>query len=175
MCRKTAGAENFLLLQKKSIMIQRKQTIFLLIATFFTAILFFSDMADITLGNDFYNLVYKGIVSSQSGLPIMFEPQWPMDVIRILISLFVLLSAAIILLYKKRKLQIWLCIPAMIINATIPGFIYYYARMISQNTGAECGVNLASFLPAIGLVFIVLAMKAIKKDENLLKSLNRIR
>jgi len=118
------------------------------------------------------------------GLPFVFE-LWTdknkVDVFFtssiIYISLFVLstvLSICSILNFKKRQHQFVLNRLNMIFNFILLGFFVYRSLNLSGETFvSEKGIGM--FLPAISIVLLVLANKAIKKDEDLVKSVDRLR
>ena len=118
------------------------------------------------------------------GLPFVFE-LWTdknkVDVFFtssiIYISLFVLstvLSIYSIFNFKKRQHQFVLNRLNMIFNFILLGFFVYRSLNLSGETMvSEKGIGM--FLPAISIVLLVLANKAIKKDEDLVKSVDRLR
>ncbi|WP_223550871.1 DUF4293 domain-containing protein [Aestuariivivens sp. NBU2969] len=93
------------------------------------------------------------------------------------LSLFLgsaLLSVISIFRYKNRKSQFILGRLNIILNFFLLGFFVY----LSLNVSGEAQVSekgIGMFLPIISIVFLVLANKAIKKDEDLVKSVDRLR
>ncbi len=95
-----------------------------------------------------------------------------------LYSMTFIISAALafitILLYKKRKKQFVLNRLNMILNLFLLGFFIYRSLILSGETEvSEKGIGV--LLPAISIVFLVMANKAIKRDEDLVKSVDRLR
>lgn len=92
-------------------------------------------------------------------------------------SLFVLstvLAIYSIINFKKRQHQFVLNRLNMIFNFILLGFFVYWSLNLSGETlVSEKGIGM--FLPAISIVLLVLANKAIKKDEDLVKSVDRLR
>lgn len=93
------------------------------------------------------------------------------------ISFFVVstvLAVFSILNFKKRQNQFVLNRLNMIFNFILLGFFVYRSLNLSGETFvSEKGIGM--FLPAISIVLLVLANKAIKKDEDLVKSVDRLR
>ena len=93
------------------------------------------------------------------------------------ISFFVVstvLAVFSILNFKKRQNQFVLNRLNMIFNFILLGFFVYCSLNLSGETFvSEKGIGM--FLPAISIVLLVLANKAIKKDEDLVKSVDRLR
>ncbi len=85
-------------------------------------------------------------------------------------TVFVLLSIATIFLFKKRTLQIKFCISMIIYLLLLMGLSIINSINHSENK------NYASeaFI-AILLLLVYLALRAIKKDEELVRSVDRIR
>ncbi len=85
-----------------------------------------------------------------------------------------LLSLISIFMFKNRKLQFVLGRLNIILNLILLGLFVYQSLNLSGETNvSEKGVGM--LLPAISIVFLVLANKAIKKDEDLVKSVDRLR
>jgi len=85
-----------------------------------------------------------------------------------------LLSIITIFRYKNRKSQFMLGRLNIILNFFLLGFFVYQSLNISGETAvSEKGIGM--FLPIVSIVFLALANKAIKKDEDLVKSVDRLR
>ena len=82
-------------------------------------------------------------------------------------------------LFKNRMLQIRLCAVELVLLAGAEIFmaIYYYLsdRMFSQMEFHTQGFRIAIIFPIIALILDYLALRAIFKDEALVRSLDRIR
>ncbi|MCL6294494.1 DUF4293 domain-containing protein [Jejuia spongiicola] len=83
-------------------------------------------------------------------------------------------SIVTIFRYKNRKSQFMLGRLNIILNFFLLGFFVYQSLNISGETAvSEKGIGM--FLPIVSIVFLALANKAIKKDEDLVKSVDRLR
>ncbi|WP_242132152.1 DUF4293 domain-containing protein [Aestuariivivens marinum] len=95
----------------------------------------------------------------------------------LVLSLFLgsaLLSVISIFRYNNRKSQFMLGRLNIILNFFLLGFFVYQSLNVSGEAQvSEKGIGM--FLPIISIVFLVLANKAIKKDEDLVKSVDRLR
>ena len=84
------------------------------------------------------------------------------------------LSLITIFLFKKRQLQFVLNRLNILINLILLGVLIYYLLMLSGETKiSEKGIGV--FIPFIVVLLLVLANRAIYKDENLVKSVDRLR
>ena len=77
-------------------------------------------------------------------------------------------------MFKNRKLQFVLGRLNIILNFILLGLFVYQSLNVSGETlVSEKGIGI--FLPILSIVLLVLANKAIKKDEDLVKSVDRLR
>ncbi len=85
-----------------------------------------------------------------------------------------ILSLIAIFMFKNRKLQFVLGRLNIILNFILLGLFVYRSLNLSGETDvSEKGIGM--LLPIFSIVFLVLANKAIKKDEDLVKSVDRLR
>ncbi|WP_299556275.1 DUF4293 domain-containing protein [Seonamhaeicola sp.] len=83
-------------------------------------------------------------------------------------------SVVTIFRYKNRKSQFMLGRLNIILNFILLGFFVYQSLNLSGETNiSEKGIGM--LIPIISIVFLALANKAIKKDEDLVKSVDRLR
>lgn len=136
-------------------MIQRIQTIYLLFAAAVSAGLIFVFHLWTTTGD----------------VPVYAKDEM------LYLSLFLgsaLLSLIAIFSYKNRQTQFVLGRLNIILNFILLGFFVYQLLMPpGESQISEKGV--AIFIPILSIVLLVLANKAIKKDEDLVKSVDRLR
>lgn len=86
----------------------------------------------------------------------------------------IVLTIISILNFKKRQLQFVLNRLSIILNFVLLGiFIYRSLILAGETLVSEKGIGV--LLPVISIVFLVLANKAIKRDEDLVKSVDRLR
>jgi len=85
------------------------------------------------------------------------------------------LSILSIFMFKNRKLQFVLGRLNIILNFILLGLFVYRSLSISGETSDVSEKGIGILLPIFSIVFLVLANKAIKKDEDLVKSVDRLR
>ena len=94
-----------------------------------------------------------------------------------LVPVFFFLSALIALIaivkFKKRQLQFVLGRIIILINLFLLGILIYLSLTLPGEASSEKGIGM--FLPIVVILFVFLANKAIKKDEDLVKSVYRLR
>ncbi len=147
-------------------MIQRIQTVFVLIAEMLIASLFFLKFADLSVNSEFYTFTVEGIFNGETmvfdGLPIM-----------IFIGLITLLHLVIIFMYKKRVLQIRITVFTIILLMGLTGLFFYF--VYSGFTDVKVAFKVPMAFPVIAIILDYLAIRSIGKDEALVRSLDRIR
>lgn len=85
-----------------------------------------------------------------------------------------IISLIIIFIFKNRKLQFVVARLNILLNIILLGVFVYLALSISgEALVSEKGIG--RIIPLISIVLLVLANKAIKKDEELVKSVDRLR
>jgi cytochrome bd-type quinol oxidase subunit 2 len=86
----------------------------------------------------------------------------------------IVLAILAILNFKKRQLQFVINRLNIILNFVLLGVFVYRSLSVSGETlVSEKGIGV--LIPVISIVFLVLANKAIKRDEDLVKSVDRLR
>jgi len=87
------------------------------------------------------------------------------------IVVFIVIS---IMTFKKRQTQFVLNRLAIILNFVLLG-VYVYKSLTLPGEGFTSEKGIGMLFPVISIVFLVLANKAIKRDEDLVKSVDRLR
>lgn len=85
------------------------------------------------------------------------------------------LSLLSILSHKKRQQQFVLGRVNIILSLILLGLFVYRTLNLSGETATVSEKGIGMFLPVFSIVLLVLANKAIKKDEDLVKSVDRLR
>ena len=136
-------------------MLQRIQTVYLLISA-------------LILGGLY---LWFPVIKSEDGLVIISSNE-PLVLGLILGS--IVLALLSILNFKKRQLQFVVNRLNIILNFLLLGvFVYRSLTLSGETLVSEKGIGV--LLPIISIVFLVMANKAIKKDEDLVKSVDRLR
>jgi hypothetical protein len=93
----------------------------------------------------------------------------------VVLGLSTTLSLLSIVSYKKRQNQFVINRLNIILNLILLGLFVYRSLNVSGETIAVSEKGIGMFLPIVAIVLLVLANKAIKKDEDLVKSVDRLR
>ena len=153
-------------------MIQRRQTIYMLLTVILSALLFFMPLASFNANDNIMRFTIFGIQNPIEGVSLSTTYTWPLVVLTILMTLVPLVA---IFLYKKRELQVHLCRLSMLFNIVFVGlvFIYYESDIDIYTLDVAHFIGMA--FPLVNLVLEILAIRGIKKDIALLKSIDRLR
>jgi hypothetical protein len=137
-------------------MLQRIQTVYLILSLILVGILpFFIPLWSVAGGKPYFfmnNMIYT-----------------------ILFGLSATLSLLSIFSYKKRQNQFVMGRLNIIFNLILLGLFLYHLLNLSGEAQAVSEKGIGIFLPLMAIVLLALANKSIKKDEDLVKSVDRIR
>ncbi|RKT00319.1 DUF4293 family protein [Flavobacterium sp. 123] len=137
-------------------MIQRIQTIYLILAFVVTGILpFVFPLWTMNNGKDFFFMQDQIYV--------------------VMLGLSTTLTLLSIVSFKKRQNQFVIGRLNIILNLILLGLFVYRSLNLSGETVFVSEKGIGMFLPILAIVLLVLANKAIKKDEDLVKSVDRLR
>jgi len=154
--------------------LQRIQTVYLLAATVLMSLMLFLPLAEIaTEGTGIYSVLSKGWYISGGETAELAMATWPVFLLALVLAL---LSFINILLYRKRKLQLRICVYSIILAFGLIGLIYYFFVVgFRQLDDPAYALQFPLVLPAVFIILIYLAFRGIRKDEILVRSLDRIR
>lgn len=157
-------------------MIQRIQTVFLLVVSLCAVVILFTDFATFTADGDPYTFNAFGI--ERMNKEINFSPILSVPLTAFVFGML-LLPLVAIFQYKKRKNQISLGYVTSGLALGAQLLVVYYVwdieRFIPTEGAIEAAYGIGLIMPAIAIIFNQLAIARIKKDEKLVKSLDRLR
>lgn len=134
-------------------MIQRKQSIFLFLAGIFSAV-------SAWVGNLWKTAA--GWIQAEDVIVLL-----------ILFLLSTVLSLSSIFLFKNRKMQMQLGLLNILLNILLLGYLAYSLSNLPGGFDSEKGIGLLA--PFISIMLLIIANRYIKKDEKLVKSVDRFR
>jgi hypothetical protein len=125
-----------------------------------------------TLTLHLHSLYIENLIPGEKN-PFGIYFTWPLVAGLVLVMIFALVS---IFLYANRTTQMqWIKINIFISLIVLGGFFFGYIPMLEEELATQAMYNANSFLPAIILMFLVLAFRSVKKDDKLVKSMDRLR
>jgi hypothetical protein len=152
-------------------MIQRIQTLFLLGAVIFLALMLFLPLAEILAGG---GITYTGM---SRGLRIdsgeFAVSTWPVFILVLVTAVLLFIT---IFLYRNRKLQIRFCVYAIVLGFGQIGLMYYFWVLIFRQLVVEdFSIRSPVVFPVVAIILTYLAFRGIRKDEILIRSIDKIR
>jgi len=154
-------------------MIQRIQTVYLFLAILLIGSLFSVPFAELTnTKGELFLLDAKGLYPavSQSANPIFVN-----TIIVILCAACIAMMIITIFRYKMLARQISLSKIALILLFTLAAVIFYEIWKASGMLGGTYSIKIYTSFPVIAIILVWLAMRGMHKDNQLLKSIDRIR
>lgn len=147
-------------------MIQRIQTLYLLVSAILVTLLFTLPFAEIASNGVVYLFNFKGIlldgVLKENGIAIS-----------ILIGIILGLHGFAMLSYKNRVRQLRVIIFSILLLIGLFGLFFFFTYY--SFSGADISFKLSMVFPLIAIILDYLAIRAIGKDEALIRSIDRIR
>ena len=137
-------------------MIQRIQTVYLILTFIATSIL----------------MLFIPLWTLKGGALFYFNQD---PIYNVIVGLSTMLTIVSIISYKKRQNQFVMNRLNIILNLILLGLFVYRSLNLSGETVTVSEKGIGMFLPIVAIVLLVLANKAIKKDEDLVKSVDRLR
>lgn len=144
-------------------MIQRIQTVYLLLVFVITVVL--TNFISFFVLNDGGELVLSTIISNNS---VLLKSVGIFNIISAVLALVAIFS------FKKRQNQFVMNRLNILINFYLLGVLLYVSiKLPGEMEISEKGIGI--YFPLVVIVLLVMANKAIKKDEDLVKSVDRLR
>lgn len=180
-------------------MIQRIQSLYLLIITALMVTMFFADYATVSLdlraGQSTQNISADGTITRETTLKnaennITFSVTGiyqndrkiiPTTYLAVILTMAAGLAFVIIFLYRKRPLQIRLCFVLAVLQVGILGFLMMYVYKLKAAMDVLTAYpyvirySIIDVFPLVALILLHFTYRGIVKDEALVKSLDRIR
>ncbi|MDK2909767.1 MAG: hypothetical protein PWR20_1334 [Bacteroidales bacterium] len=157
-------------------MIQRIQTIYLLLAAIAAGVLvflfplagFYGDLATLEL----WITGLKNLAPVESPVHLNLV----LTYLGAFLSLVVAIQSIIILLqYKNRIRQLKLLRIAWLANILLVVFLFFESNLVAKGAGVSPEYKTGIFFPVISLVFLILAQRAIQSDERKVRAADRLR
>ncbi len=163
-------------------MIQRKQSLFLALAAVCVGLMFLFPIASYTMASaddgSTGSLVFGALGVTMNGQTPLFAPD-PIVPIYAVAAVAVAILLFIIFLYKQRARQLRFSNFAYMLLLGLFAAVFMaehsLGSLMEAKGGSQGSYGVSYFLPLVALVFVFLAVRAIKADEALVKSADRLR
>jgi uncharacterized protein DUF4293 len=157
-------------------MIQRIQTIYLLVALAINAFVYSLTLATFNYHELSNVFSLFGLIDRETG-EMLFE-NWLIPALSISSILVTLLA---IFLFKRRNIQIKTAQLALFFQTAFVAAIFFFVDQVSTKLAESANIDVdvnyesGSWLALFPLIFLFLAIKAIKKDEKMIRAADRLR
>lgn len=153
-------------------MLQRIQTVYLLIIAALAIAMLFLPLAVLLADGQLLKFDATGI-STMTTPPELIYPTWGLFALTAVVALLALIT---IFLYKRRILQMRLCVFNAVLMLGIYGmFAFFVWTFKGEMEEFQTTLRIALAFPAISLILDYLAIRNIGADEALIRSLDRLR
>lgn len=152
-------------------MIQRIQTVFLLLTAILMGAAILCPLFEIVDGGKL------ALTFHSFGIGKIFNAEYPTWGILTFAALATILPLINIFLYKNRKLQVNMALltALLIVLYYVTALVYLNTYLSKISSDYTLNIQFGIILPVIALVLDLLAVSRIKKDDKLVRSLDRIR
>ncbi|MFC2113693.1 DUF4293 domain-containing protein [Bacteroidota bacterium] len=152
-------------------MIQRIQTLFLLGAVVCLAMMLFLPLAEILTDTGIsYTALGRGLQKEDGELILS---TWPVFILILITAIMLTLN---IFFYKNRKLQIRFCVYGIILGFGMIGLLYYFWVVIFRQLEVDTyWIRIPVVFPVVAIILTYLAFRGIRRDEILIRSIDKIR
>lgn len=152
-------------------MIQRIQTVYLLLFLIFCVTLYALPVCTVMDGSQLHVFSIREFRVFEGGI---LKENIPAHTYRIYNGALIVLSLTCIFLFKNRKLQIRMC--SFLILATVVFIFMVFQKADHLVMGGSKPVyNSGMYVLVVSVLWIFLAMRSIRHDENLVRSADRLR
>jgi glucan phosphoethanolaminetransferase (alkaline phosphatase superfamily) len=155
-------------------MIQRVQSVYLFMITLLSSFLFTGSIVNfINKSGSVIKITFTSIVKSTEGQGLgVIEKLLPLSILIILIPM---LSLITIFIFKNRKIQLRLAMSLIILCILLVIALIHGSIITISKFEAALTPGIKMTLPLVILILSVLAYRGIKKDDQLVKSYDRLR
>jgi hypothetical protein len=108
--------------------------------------------------------------------PVSPVSSWYTLPLALLAGAVIILTSITLFLYKNRMLQVKMIAVNMLLHAILIALSFlYYTGAVEKLTGITPVYQMGLFFPIVAMVMLLLANRAIRKDESLVRSADRLR
>jgi len=147
-------------------MIQRIQTLYLFIAFLALVSMFLLPSVSFSAQNGMSQMGGLSVAGVKTYYPIGLLIAQGFTALLIFVTIF---------LFKNRPLQIKICAISLLLSVIVIGGIFLFADKLEKQLLTRAVYEAGTYISLLPMICIVMASKAIRKDERLVKSADRLR
>lgn len=155
-------------------MLQRIQSVWLFIATACIFSLFlFPYLQVLNVDGSAMILKVTGVYQSIAGQTVQTQAFLTLTIATVVLAL---LPFTIIFLFRDRKKQIMYSFVVIALIIAYSFWLFQSAKGVLSNVTLQPGnYGIGSILPSVAILFMILAIRGMRKDDKLIKSADRLR
>jgi len=156
-------------------MIQRIQTIYLLISAVLMSLTIAFPFVGFIAEKGYLDI--SAFTINDPGLVVFTEASSSILTLGVSIIVIAVMNLASIFMFTKRSTQIRFVRYAMLLKVAALGVVGYFTYLITTNAPIDVNATprIGALITVLAIIIDWFAIRAIKKDENLIKSVDRIR
>lgn len=155
-------------------MIQRIQSVWLFFATACIFGLFLFPYLQVLNPDGSASLIkVMGVYQNIAGQQVQTQPFLGLTIASVILALIPFIT---IFLYKDRKKQVMLCYLSIVLVIAFSFWLIQTAKGVLGPVELRAeNYGIGTLLPSIAILFLILAIRGMKKDDKLIKSADRLR
>jgi hypothetical protein len=155
-------------------MIQRAQSVYLLTVSILMSVMLVIPVFEFLLEQEDILILYGyGLKIYEGGADRHLLTTFPL---LLLISSIAIISLINIFMFKKRVIQLRLCIFNILLQLGLLGLSFYYIKFVQNQFHVMYdNFKIGAIFPVIAIILTFLAFKGIRSDELLVRSYDRLR
>ncbi|TVQ86877.1 MAG: DUF4293 family protein [Bacteroidetes bacterium] len=155
-------------------MLQRIQSVYLFLVFIFALLFLILPVATLNIGDDTHVIRLWGV--SQETAELLFEYNRVLGILSILLAFIVMILAIFTTFqYKKRLYQIRLGKLNILLHIMMVVSTFFYLDVLKKGWEDFFSYGAAIIFPLLSMVLILMANRAIRRDEQLIRSADRLR
>lgn len=156
-------------------MLQRIQSIYLFLVSLAMGLMFAFPISSYYGDLHTFKLALLGVENLIPSSENLFQNYFTLPLITFVLLLCILALIAISQ-YKNRKRQLKIIKANILLNIIlIVGIFLIYSKLILTQVDVSEEYNTGAFLPLFSLIFLVMAYRGVKRDEEIIRSADRLR
>lgn len=155
-------------------MLQRIQSVYLFLVFVFALLFLLFPVASLNIGDDTHVIRLWGV--SQETMKLLFEYNRILGLLSILLAFVIMiLTIYTTFQYKKRLFQIKMGKLNILIHIMMVVSTFFYLDILKKGWEDFFSYGAAIVFPLLSMVLILMANRAIRRDEQLIRSADRLR
>jgi hypothetical protein len=155
-------------------MIQRIQTVYLFLTMIFTLLFITFPVGSLQIGDAEY-LIKIWSVTPDGYKEFGIEPGFLGYVASVIAIIVMIVSIYTTFQFRKRLFQIKLGKMNILLNVMLVVLTFFYLDSVREDVAAQFSYKVGVVFPLLSMILILMANRAIRRDENMVRAADRLR